>query len=377
MKNQKESHKMNQSKICKYILMFIILALQLTYTQLFAVSNNSKTLFLSINYKCDSRDSMPIYKDPLEAGWQEMKHNSLDFLINDTSYYPFTVFDIHKYKQGYGIWATTRLHDTNIYVYIISIKGESIKTEKVKQGQTYRMNLKRYYEHPLATSAEFKQIYDVMLNEKNVGILSIGQFSYLFVTNNLVGLHYVDSVQANPLKKQILDYSTKLQVFVNSFVKAISFSEDSMYLSNYVDTNLIKKALNNYYEIYGGVPLYVYKRPPSNIEHYNWKLNRISTSSFQPFFWGMLKYFYKFPYSNNEIENYCFIEDDIEMKVLHYVNNVYTIRLKWKLSSSQKMYYYAIITVKQTNDSSFKVIGFNKPPDYWRFLNSTNSSPVK
>jgi hypothetical protein len=251
--------------------------------------------------------------------------------------------------------------DSTVYVGIVSLKERIFYKNKIKKGQYYKMRLTRYFERPLVRSIEYKPIYDVMIGKNSVGILSTGLFSYLFVTKNLRSLEYLDPVSIANIEIDIKKTKIELYDFLYQVVKSLSFKEDSVLLVNYLDTAQVKKSLKRYTKNFTGFSpsedlnlLY----PPQKIERLPWKNYNIKTNNFHSWFWGTINYFYKLPINRGN-SKYDF--DDFVIKVLDFHDELYTVRVRWKIHSQKQSFsYYAVFTVKKQGDT-FKIVGLNKP----------------
>jgi len=255
---------------------------------------------------------------------------------------------------------------------VISKKEKN--TNPIEIGKSYKFKLLRYFENQLSVNIEYKEIYDVMLGAKTIGILSLGWFNYLFVSPNLNSLNYIDSLNVDIIEKNIKKKDERLQKFICDFLKTISFNEYSNNLRGYVDSSLLMASLKTY-SIYGIVksPTDIANRkivqPPRRIPYLNWERYNIDDKNFNSLFWGMLENFYNLPIKDNPIDFDC---KEVHIKTLYFYNDISTIRIKWKLPSKETE-YVAIVSIREF-EQTFKIIGFNKTTleNYLKYNNNSN-----
>lgn len=332
-----------------FFLILILLKYQYNYSQ--PSGNIKDSTYLIINNSLTHKDSILFPYDALDVGFKQIINNDFSFLIEDSSYYNFTVSEIHKLKNGYGILLTSRICDTNTYTYVIS-RGKGVKNgEKIKVGNTYKMKLTRYFPEPLILSIEYPKIYDVMIGTEIIPVMATGLFSYIFITQNLNGLHYIDSLNAMDIKNEIKDDELRIQDFIYEFINSISTQNDTTDLLSFVDTTSMKLVLENYsITITTRSPDFKSYKPPFNVPSFPWFNVGIDNTEFNSFFKGVIKYFYKLP------ADYILSEKEVEIFPLYISNDTYTIRVVWK---SPYRTYSAILAIKPYGNS-FKIIGFNK-----------------
>jgi hypothetical protein len=332
--------------------LFFLFLIQYTFNQTIreniSVNNVNSPLFNK-----DSIGKIPV--DPNDTSYQQILINDFSFLISNSEYYDFKVLKIIEFKMGYGLFLRTKINDRYSYALSITMKEGKSKHKKIKKWHTYRMKLTRYYRKPLARSIEYPPIYDVMLGQNNVGILSIG-YSYIFISQNTKGLFYVDSIEVAGIERTISNNTNEISSFSKNFIKSISFEEDSALLMKYIDTTSVKTSLKNYSTRWGPNMIHgIIKKIPTQVPSFEWANFKIDTNSFSPFFWGLLKEFYSLP--KNHTNNLSFLEKDIAIDILYLSDEIYTIRVIWKLPSV-KVPYTAFLAVKKI-DEIYKVIGFN------------------
>jgi len=347
-----------------YILILLtFVQTQYIHSQTRDRSKEKDTSYIMIKNVYYHKDSINFLYDPLDVGFQQIRANDNAFLVTDTIYYNFLIDDVRNLKKGYFISAYTKIQDSLVYVQIISLKERMFYKNKIKKGDLYPMKLIRYSEMPLHRSIEYKAIYDVMVGEKSVGVLSTG-WSYLFITQNLRGLEYLDSASISHIETDIKKIEEKLYIFLYQVIKSLSFKEDSSLLVNYFDTFQVKKSFKYYNKKFmyfspnlEEQPIY----PPKKVEKNNWQIHDIKTNNFYSWFWGIINYFYLSQIPINR-ENKEIDFDDFAIKVLDFHDELYTVRVRWRTYSQKQSIpsYYAVFIVKKQEDT-FKIVGFNKP----------------
>ncbi len=76
----------------------------------------------------DSIKVFPIdYNDTL---FQEIRFNHFSFLISDSIYYKFTIDEIYKFNNGYGLQLSTKISDIDVIAFLVSMKSSEISGKK-------------------------------------------------------------------------------------------------------------------------------------------------------------------------------------------------------------------------------------------------------
>ncbi len=195
-----------------------------------------------------------------------------------------------------------------------------------------------------------------MLGQNIVSILSIG-YSYVFISQNINGLNYIDSASIFKTEKRIKENEDIIRDFTFSYIKSLTYKKDTNFLIANTDTVLIRKYLMSYSKLFGpNMTHNLLHSPPSKVELLQWENFKIDTTNFFQFYWGMLNYFYSLPIQYSETTKLS--QTDFAVKVLHFSDNIYTIRVNWKLSS-KKQIFTAFLALTESN-GKFKVIGINK-----------------
>jgi len=286
-------------------------------------------------------------------------------LINEESYYNCYINNIYKMKGGYLINIHININDSVFFNGdIVSFnKNRFFKDCKtrIREGHTYRLNIKRYFTYPLHQSLEYKRIYDVLTYDGSVSILSIPSLSYLFVSQNLNGLCYSDSTQLSIRIGCQQKERENVHSFLTSAINTIYFSNDIVLASNIFDTTIFVKGsehLSNRisYWVDPSDPIMMY--PPRNIRKLNhfWIVRRHVKTRNQclSFHCLMESIKNKYPQGSPESKNAgCNI---LHISYLQYSENAYTLRVEWELPGSE-IKYSAIFILKPHN-TTYKVIGF-------------------
>jgi len=312
------------------------------------------------------KDSVFFKYDSLETYHLQYITNDNSFLINDSKYYSFKVISIYKLEDAFFIQLQTQIDNRNVIAYVVSVNLKDKNKDKIKIGKTYRMKLLRYYEKPLSRSIEYKKNYDLMIGNHLVSILSTGWFPYIFVTQNLRGLNYINEIDTSlsVLKIPQNDFN-KIDTLSCNLVKKI-YDHDFSFLMKHCDTLLIKDIIKKYHV---DVPdrtlvekLMLTKRvlpPPKNVPLNNWLFSKVDTSkNFKDFFEEVVSIYYPFPINMNYKSDRLIDCREIKWQVIYFLDGIYTIRIKWKMFSS-KNDIYVFINIKKIGDE-YKIVGFNR-----------------
>jgi len=304
------------------------------------------------------------------------------FQISELTYYKAEVLKKMKFKNGFLTLFNLSISDSNYaYIYVVSGNEKTKKSkEKLKVGKVYYIQLIDYFDHFLTLSIEHKEVYDVMLGNNKISILSGVQdaiFSKIFVSPNIFDLYYVDSITVQQNKAEVNLVYENLYSTICSFIKSITYSKYQSNLINYVDTNELKKSISQFsltpiksslsfkYDTSNNKSLFNNNPLPQNLSYLNWSNFGINEQYFDSLFWGMLRIYYTFPVTYNE--NYIDIScNNLIVKSLYYCDDIITVQVKWKIESQYE--YIAILSLKRLNDV-FKVIGFNQPTDAQEHIN--------
>jgi hypothetical protein len=299
------------------------------------------------------------------VGIKQIYVKNFSFLVDDFSYHTYLLTNIWRIKGGYFLTLHTKLYDTLVQVNVISIKqtGDAFRGRKVKIGQQLSLKLTRYFDRPFLRSIEYPPTYNIMMGIRSVGILSDSRITYLFVSKNLRGLSYVDSIHLINEENTIIQEQDSLKTFLLQVVQKMSYKEISASLIFDMDTALVKRSIRSYRSsarLPKGLGLADYmniNRPIRKMNSYRWKYYKIKTSSIQLWFWGIINEFYALP-QNHTDTNKSFPINNFEMKIVHFYKDVFTIRVRWSLPFGNKKSYCAFFSIKK-RDSKFKIVGFN------------------
>ncbi|MDD4208991.1 MAG: hypothetical protein PHI52_01495 [Bacteroidales bacterium] len=342
------------------VLMVLLISFLFSSAQYDRISIKEKDTFVCVHNLWIHIDSVVVTPfDSLDLVNQQITNNDFAFLINDSTYYDCKVLKISKLSEGYTIRFGLKIGWRDVYAQVVTTNEKNKHFKKIKVGNTYKMKLKRYFNYPLHRAIEYPLIYDVMLGKTINGVLSTGLFCYLFVSPNLDGLYYIDSNNIDKMGKEIELEKKYIQDFVYRFVNTITFKKDSTNLSYFIDSTLIVKSLRKHRQYLNnrGYDFNIYKIP-KQVPFRKWALDKIDTSNFTSFFWGILKVDYQLPIYIDSCLNYEINKNDILIDILYYKYPLYTVRVKWN-NPIKKINYIVIVTIKE-DDYKFKIIGFNQ-----------------
>jgi hypothetical protein len=345
---------------------FILIFALLVYNGIAQSSSKFQdTSYIMIREQWYHKDSINFLYDPWDVGYNQIYVRNFAFLVDDTSYHTYLLTNIWRIKGGYFLTLHTKLYDTLVQVNVISIKqkGDVFRNRKVKVDQQLSLKLTRYFDRPLIRSIEYPPTYNVMMGIRSVGVLSNRGITYLFVSKNLRGLSYVDSIQLINEENMIIREQDNLKAFLLQVVQRMSYKEISDSLIFDMDTTSIKKSIRSYRssaQLPKGLGLADYMnivKPIRKMNSYKWKYYKINTSFIQLWFWGIINEFYALP-KNHTDTNKSFPINNFEIKVVHLYKDVFTIRVRWSLPFEDKKSYCAFFSIKKQDDR-FKIVGFN------------------
>lgn len=135
-------------------------------------------------------DSISFPVDPLAPQNPSVIIRDYDFIINEDSTYSFKIFKPRRIKNAYYIGAYTKVMDSTINVRIIVPKTNTTKGDKIRSGNTYTMQLRRYYPYYLQHGLHYNYNYNFLFGKKLV-IYQVFAGAYIFMTDNLEGLRYI------------------------------------------------------------------------------------------------------------------------------------------------------------------------------------------
>jgi hypothetical protein len=353
----------------KYVMFryfFIFIFASLIYSSIAQpFSKSQDTSYIMIREQWYHKDSINFLYDPWDIGTKQIYVRNFAFLVDDSSYHTYLLTNIWKIKGGYFFTLHTKLYDTLVQVNVISIKqkGDVFLDRKVKVGQQLSLKLIRYFDRPLIRSIEYPPTYNVMMGIRSVGILSNRGITYLFVSKNLRGLSYLDSIHLTNEENIIIREQDSLNAFLLQVVQRISYKEISASLILDMDTTSVKKSIRSYRssaQLPKGLGLADYMNivsPIKKMNSYRWKYYKIKTSSIQLWFWGIINEFYALPKDYTDT-NKSFPINNFEIKIVHLYKDVFTIRVRWSLPFENEKSYCAFFSIKKQDDK-FKIIGFN------------------
>jgi hypothetical protein len=349
-----------------FCILFILSTIT-AHAQSYMDLHRNDTSYLLIKNVWYHKDSIDFLFDPLETYFSKIVlSDDFAFLIKDSIFYDYKIRDIYKIKRGFFITLETRTEDTNIIVKVISFKHPKEKGSnkiKIKIGDTYKMRLVRYNKYPLIKSFEHHYNYDILIGKEAIGIASAGSYSYLFITDNLDGLYYIDSTTSANTYNYSKKARQQIHDFVYNVIRSMTFKEDSSKLNLYMDTHLVHRSLYQHSRLYTNYPKWgIYKYPPKKTESFKWKNFNIDTENFNNHFWGILSYFYNLPKNQEEIDiNNIFSENNVLSEILYYEKGIYTVRIVWNIPNHQsgRFFYVGYFAIKESEEG-YKVVGFNK-----------------
>lgn len=311
--------------------------------------------YIAVNNTLMHKDSLCCTPYDIEDSLhQQFVLNTFSFLIEEGVYYDFRIDRIDKLQNAYGFLMHTQIDGRDVVAYVISPKSELIRQyEKIRKGKNYSINLRRYVKGPISRNIENPKIYDILLANSITPLMSIGSFAHIFISENLLGLNYIQPLyleENNKIKSQLLK---DVEEFVLSFAQGVLIDKDTSLLCSMTDSSQLKKTLVDASYFVG--PSMVerrFKKPPKNLPKAIDKL-KIDTNDFQNLFWQMLEKVNPF-----SIESNNFKIEDIKLDILYYYDDIFNVRLLWQNSRSRFPCAMHLSIKKLQNE--YKLIGMTK-----------------
>ena len=319
------------------------------------------------NGKNDST-SFPI--DPLGPQDPVVITQDYAFIINEDSTYLFRIYrPIRRIKNAYYIKADTKVMDSTISVKIIVPKTNTTRGEKVRSGNTYTLQLKRYYPYYLRHGLHHHDNYNFLFGKKLVTFQAIA-CSYVFTTDNLEGLRYVSDTN----KKQNEYIST---ISPESFIYMI-LQKDSLKIRQDIDVSSVlskyKKFGKNFSDIkYKRLPrkyCRILKWPPGTkvLKDHPFRVKRgcyyknivkSKEKDEDKLFYLLTESYYYDKFQNFNIDSVNIIES----KLMYSKPPYYTYRVIWDYSPEPILKHVTYLTLKHRNNY-FKLVGMSSFHSY-------------
>ena len=304
-------------------------------------------------------DSTP--KDPLMRTKPEVINFNNEFLLKDDMSYLCHIKKIMKLKSGYLINAQTKIDTFNVNFYIVSAKtSHSNKVQKIRPNQQYYLSVKKYLDFVISAGCMVYSNENIVIADKINHIAAPGYFYYLYISDNLDGLEYIDSDVVESRKKNFDLNRKHIDTLIVQFLNAISFSDNFENVKQYVDTNSVKKIFKNYCFPYGNRKKMRVRMAPDcfffpRMKLMNWKSYGVNPNNLNELLSRILATDYRLPLEGNLLEKKCSI---LKREVLNISNdNIYTIRVYWEIEGAKDV-YGIILSIKQF-DEKFKIIAIN------------------
>ena len=335
---------------------FLLLLFSFSFIGIYAQNNEKK----------DST-SFPI--DSLAPRYQNVIIRDYAFIINEDSIYLFSIYKpIRRIKNAYYIPASTKVMDSTIDVKIIVPITNKTKGEKIRSGNTYTMQLKRYYPYYLQHGLEYHYNYNFLFGKKLVTFQAIA-CSYIFTTDNLEGLRYISDTN----KKQN-EYIPNISP--ESFIYMI-LQKDTLKIRQDIDVSSVhskykkfgkytsvikdKRLRRKYCRILNYPPgTKVLKEIPFRVKR-NSSLKDIIKSEEKDE--DKLFYLLTKPYTNKFQTFNIDSINIIESKLMYSKPPYYTYRVIWTFSSMSSVKFVTYLTIKN-RDNHFKLVGMSSFQSY-------------
>ncbi|MGI6320314.1 MAG: hypothetical protein ACOXZK_05025 [Bacteroidales bacterium] len=205
-----------------------------------------------------------------DSTFQQVFTNTFSFLIKEDIYYRFRVSRIDRLSNGFGVLLFTTIDGRDVSAYVIGSNVKKLRhMEKIKKGKYYDMKLVRYVKGPIGRLIDAPLIYDVLLQNTLIPVMSIGSFTHLFISDNMIGLNYLDSNRVKEAEEKKSIVKTDIEKFVIDFIQKGILDMDSISIVNMADTFLLRETLLSVHQSFGPSMLRNrYKKPPKKIPEY-------------------------------------------------------------------------------------------------------------
>ncbi len=316
-------------------------------------------VFLFVVLKAQITDINSTPKDSLLFFGSQIRNNSFAFLIKEDTPYLCYINSIINLKNGYLINVQTKIDTFSINLNIVTTKkSNSNLNRKIKKNNSYYFTLKRYFEYPILVGFNFTRNKNLLIGDKMVHVAAKGSFHYIFISEELDGLEYLDSLEIYNRNRAYNNNKHSIDTLILKFLNIISNSQIFDSISNVVDTNSAKRMFHQYCISFGKRKMknsynYCDMLPDYKIKIQNWTDLGVNPNSIKELINYELKYTYNYPIKEKNVN--CVV---IDQKILNTTQDqLYTIRVKWKIDEIDS-FYYIILTIKQI-DNKFIIIGIN------------------
>ena len=162
-------------------------------------------------------------------------------LIDENEVYDYTIDFISCIKHSYYIGAHAMIADTIVYIKILSPKIKGYQGyKKIKPGKIYPMQVKLLYPNPLKHSLDWYYHYVFLFRENVVCLQATDCMKYIFISDNLKGLRYIQSKDIDTLPQfiQLMNTDSLANNIILSILKKANIG-----LNTYVDTSSVTNCL--------------------------------------------------------------------------------------------------------------------------------------
>lgn len=175
----------------------------------------------------------------------EIGAQTSELFVEDTVSYNCKVISIKKLKKSfYGIKISLFIGQESIDHYIISSRSIPLqKSERIKVGNYYPLQLSRYHERSYSQATN-KFIQPILVGNKVIKVTYDYSFPWVMLSPNLNGLNYIPSnklLQKNH-SKDLIDR------FVYQFLNNISINKNKTTLFEMSDTTMLDKTFRQQYK---------------------------------------------------------------------------------------------------------------------------------
>lgn len=289
------------------------------------------------------------------------------FLVQENKDYIFKITKILNVRDGYLLWAKTKIQHHNVDVIIVSPQSDQNKDFKCRfrVGKKYKMTIQKYFFIPAKhIGVESGFTVDVLLGKRTISINQSGDYYYLFVSQNADGLFIRDNQQLDTIYGQFSVDSIMIKQTIDNFIAHICFNDDKY---NIIDTFLLKNSLRRY-----GTSLWT--RNPCDLckkcGNKNWSIDSVpslanweieyqvsDTADYREMLKAVLRKHYKFPLDDS-LRGKDILHQEYKLLYCSH-ENIYTIQVSWEIANVADRRYVAIVNVQKI-DGIYKVVGLNR-----------------
>lgn len=199
--------------------------------------------------------------DPLVNPLSPVVTVDYSYVLQEEIPYDVKIALIRKIKHAYVVYGNIYFKDT-VFVYgrlrdnvlkqdsivkvsiLVPVNHQKCMSRKIRVGDTYSMNLSRYYPYPLKCGIDYYNNYNFLFGNKVIGLR---EFGYIHTSNNLNGLYYSANSTEQKFRLEYLEQDTILRRTSLNIISSV-FYRDTTSLMSYIDAAALKSSYKKYVE---------------------------------------------------------------------------------------------------------------------------------